>query len=733
MGPPYFLIITNPFLLVNSCCSGLYKKGGTFFFFRIIKMEVEELLKVVLQDGNKDCGICSLLSIIRHYGGDVSKEYLRELTGTTKTGVSFYQLLTSARELGFSCEGVKGELSFLDSSRLPCIAHIVYQKKYQHFVVVYKVYPKEQQVLLMDPAKGKVVVSYAEFQMLSSGYFLYLMPVKTLPIYHEKKTLSLFIQSFCKKRRFYLFSIFFLSILCVVFQVITAFHFQYLFDYSVQFSIIDSIFQLSLFLGLIYSCYLFAGMLKQILMIKVSFLFDEELMQYVYKQILLLPYLFFKNRTLGEVLERFQDVVKVKDFFLQLFVTVVTDVFFFLIFSWLLFRIHSYFLILFLFYFLLSFCLGVSLYRIKRKKQKKILSRSDFFQSFLVESFQNVDTIKGLHLEYDFLNQFEKRYHSYLIRSYQLNRILLLEESGQQILYYLMLLIFYGIGAYFLIHGTFSIAQFFICQYIFQYLLGCGNRFLSFFFDSYQIPIAISRIQDLFTLFRENFDGGTYYQLMKLDGDIVFSQLSFSYSSRPLFSDFSLVIPAHTKVLFTGESGGGKSSLVKILMRYLEVPYGMVRIGGFDINHLHLELLRSRISYVTGNEFLFSNTLLYNITLNRDVSQEKVDEISQMVKLDTLLSKLPMGYQSMVEENGFNFSSGERQKILLARALLKNSDIYIFDEAFHQIDVDQERIILCNIFSYLKDKTVIVISHRLQHLELYDAKYRLEKGEICEL
>ena len=173
--------------------------------------------------------------------------------------------------------------------------------------------------------------------------------------------------------------------------------------------------------------------------------------------------------------------------------------------------------------------------------------------------------------------------------------------------------------------------------------------------------------------------------------------------------------------------------MVKILMRYLEVPYGMVRIGSFDINHLHLELLRSRISYVTGNEFLFSNTLLYNITLNRDVSQEKVDEISQMVKLDTLLSKLPMGYQSMVEENGFNFSGGERQKILLARALLKNSDIYIFDEAFHQIDVDQERIILCNVFSYLKDKTVIVISHRLQHLELYDAKYRLEKGEICEL
>ncbi len=200
-----------------------------------------------------------------------------------------------------------------------------------------------------------------------------------------------------------------------------------------------------------------------------------------------------------------------------------------------------------------------------------------------------------------------------------------------------------------------------------------------------------------------------------------------------MFSNFSLVIGFGKKVLLTGESGGGKSSLVKILMRYLEVDYGMVSIGGIDVNHLHLELLRNRISYVTGSELLFSNTLYYNITLNRDVDEVRVLEVIKIVALDTLIDKLPLGLQSMVEENGFNFSSGERQKILLARALLKNSDIYIFDEAFHQIDIEQEGVILKNIFHYLKEKTVIVISHRLQHLMLYDVKYRLEKGCVHEI
>ena len=690
-------------------------------------------MKVVLQDGGKDCGVCSLLSIIRHYGGDVSKEYLRELTGTTKSGVSLYQLADAASSLGFSCEGVKGEVLQLDSSRLPCIAHIIYQKKYQHFVVVYEMDVKKKLLVLMDPAKGKVVVSFSEFQMLSSGYFLYLSLDKSLPTFYEKKTLSVFVRDFFKRFRIPFLLIFISSIICLLCQVTTAFHFQYLFDHAIYYQLTSSILSVSLFVVLFYVMYLCFSFIKNFLLVKLSMIFDEELMFYVYRQILLLPYLFFKNRTLGEVMERVQDVMKVKNFILQLFATIVTDFFVFLVFSWLLFQIHWGLFLLFLFYFFLSLGLGFLLYRGKKKRKKKTLSKSDFVQSLLVETFQNVDTVKGLHLEYEFLEQLKREYQSYLVRGYLLEKVLVYEDIVKQIFYYGLLLSFYGLGAYLIIHERFSLPQFFICQHVFHYLIGCSERFLTFFFDSYQIPIIISRIQDLFTLFRENFDGGSYYQLMRVQGDIVFSNLNFSYSSRALFSNFSLVIGFGKKVLLTGESGGGKSSLVKILMRYLEVDYGMVSIGGIDVNHLHLELLRNRISYVTGSELLFSNTLYYNITLNRDVDEVRVLEVIKIVALDTLIDKLPLGLQSMVEENGFNFSGGERQKILLARALLKNSDIYIFDEAFHQIDIEQEGVILKNIFHYLKEKTVIVISHRLQHLMLYDVKYRLEKGCVHEI
>ena len=704
-----------------------------FLFFLIIKMEVEELLKIVLQDGNKDCGVCSLLSIIRHYGGDVSREYLRQLTGTSKSGVSFYQLLEAASNLGFSCEGVKGEVNYLDSTRLPCIAHIIYQKKYQHFVVIYQIDFSKEEVTIMDPAKGRVVISISQFKLLSSGYFLYLMPVKTLPVFYERKTLLLFIKKFCYHYRFYLFLISLITAVILICQIITAFHFQYLFDYAISFSIYDSIFLLSFFLTFFYLIKIFFQILKDFILIKLSSIFDEHLLTYIYKQILLLPYLFFKNRTLGEVLERIQDVIKVKNFLLQVFSNGFTDLLFLIVFYFLLCRIHWKLSLVFLGYFFISIFIGLFFQQSKKKLQKKVLSKSDYIQSFLIESFQNVDTVKGLHLEYDFLSQFEVEYQKYLHRTYSLEKSLLKEQTLKQILYYGMYILFLGFAAYFIIHKELVITEFFIYQHIFYQLIGCGERLLNFFFDSYQIPLAVARIHDLFTLIDENFDGGTYYQLSTVQGEIVFSHLFFSYTSRPLFSDFSLTIPYGQKVLFTGESGGGKSSLVKMIMRYIDIPYGMLRIGSIDINHFHLDLLRNRISYVTGGELLFSNTLYYNITLNREVDRETVDEIVKLVHLDSVVEKFPQGYQTMVEENGFNFSGGERQRILLARALIKNSDIYIFDEAFHQIDIELEGCILKNIFSYLKDKTVIVISHRLQHLEFYDVRYRLEKGTVYEI
>ena len=137
-------------------------------------------MKVVLQDGIKDCGVCCLLSIIRFFGGDVSREYLRKITNTGKDGVSAYNLIEAAKEIGFSAYGVEGDLNKIENNNLPCIAHIHVNKNYQHFVVIYKI--EKNKVTIMDPAKGKRIIQKGEFLLMSSGKYIFFTIKKKLPI-----------------------------------------------------------------------------------------------------------------------------------------------------------------------------------------------------------------------------------------------------------------------------------------------------------------------------------------------------------------------------------------------------------------------------------------------------------------------------------------------------------------------------------------------------------------------
>ena len=213
---------------------------------------------------------------------------------------------------------------------------------------------------------------------------------------------------------------------------------------------------------------------------------------------------------------------------------------------------------------------------------------------------------------------------------------------------------------------------------------------------------------------------------------IRYTNLSYSYNSKQLLKNINLEICSKDKVLLLGPSGCGKSTLVKLLMRYLEIPFGMISINNMDINHYNLDNLRSNITYISQQEFLFSDTLYNNITLGKDYSKEEVEKVIELTLVNELVDNNSLSYDQLVEENGLNFSGGERQRIILARSILKKSDVYIFDEALSQVDIEKERKILKNIFRYLKDKIIIVISHRYDNNDLFNRVIRLKDGVLHE-
>lgn len=689
-------------------------------------------MKIVLQDGNKDCGICSLLSIIRFYGGDVSKEYLRELTNTTKNGVSAFNLIEGARKLGFIAEGMNGDMTKINENNLPCLAHLAVNKNYKHFVVIYKIDRNSEKVIIMDPAKGKKILSFSEFRLMSTNNFIFLKPLKQLPFFVNKRIIRKIIRGCFLNNKKLLFMLVLLVLSHFIFNVMLAFNFKYFLNFVIEYAVSTNILVICFSVFVVSVFKVVSEFLKSNLFIKIGSVIDEVVTLKTFKQILLLPYLYYKNRTTGEVVTRLKDLNNIKNFLFQLFNILITDAIGFIIFLILMFKINKDITLI-----VLCLIVGLSIFVllrniVGRKIYFNVCNSEEKVNSYLIESLNNVDTIKGGHIEKRLSDRFLFLYKNLLEKNYLYSFFLQVNRFVKDSIKSILLIVVYGVGSLFVVRGKITIGDIILYQSFLMCFLENVIRIINLLDEYHNYKISLHRIEDLYTITNEKFEGSYYYYNYVLDGDICFNNLIYKYGSKKIFNNLNLFIKKGERILLTGESGSGKSSLMKILMRYLEIPYGMCSISNIDINHYHLENIRANVSYVSCNEFLFTDSLYNNITLNKDVVEEDFFKVCHIAEVDEIITKRDCNYQMLVEENGFNFSNGERQRIVLARYLLRNSNIYIFDEAFGQIDITREKKILQDMFEYLKNKTIIVISHRFNNKSMFDRIIKLDKGCIVE-
>ena len=689
-------------------------------------------MKVVLQDGIKDCGICSLLSIVRFYGGEVSKEYLREITNTTKDGVSFYNLIEVAKKIGFDAIGLSGNIEDIDVNNLPCIAHFIINKSYKHFVVLYDFDKKKKQVTLMDPAKGKKIISISEFNLLSSNNYIFLKPIKKLPIMQKKNIIYKNIIELFKMNKKLLLSIVILTFSYFTFNVLTSFHFKYLLEYSINYNLTKNIYYLSIIMIVFYFFKNSSNLLRNILLSKWTIFFDNEITTNTYRQLLLLPYLYYKNRTTGEVISRFKDLNTIRSFINRFFCIISTDLISIIIFFIIMF---SYNKKLTLYLIAPTICLVLYHFLISPKKKKyikNISTKQDIINSYLIQGISNVDTVKGSHLEKRLIDKFTINYKAFLENIYSYNMLLERYSFNKNLLNDFSLLIIFGLGSYYVIKGNLSLNNLIVYQLFFSYFNSNFHNLISILEEYNSYKVALNRVEEIFMINKDNFTNNYFYLAFTLNGSIIYKNLTYKVGSKFLFKDLNLSIKQGEKILLSGESGSGKSTLMKMLLRYVEVDFDKIKIADIDINHYHLENIRSNITYVTSNEYLFTDTIRNNIILYKDYPDEEVNEVCRICSVDDIVKNNENSYEALIEENGFNFSNGERQRIILARSIIKKSNIYIFDEALAGIDVNREKKILENIFKYLDDKTIIVISHRFNNRKLFDRVLKLEKAKIYE-
>ena len=459
---------------------------------------------------------------------------------------------------------------------------------------------------------------------------------------------------------------------------------------------------------------------------------DSEITFKTFKQLLLLPYFYYKNRTTGEVLSRFQDLTTMKRFLISVLSYFISDVISILLFSFILFHISWNLSICFILYMVIVF--SYVFFRNKNKKRlfKEVRCMEDTINSYIVDAISNVDTTKGSHLEKRFSDKFLIKYRFLLEKNYKYVTYVDFDSLFLQFIYHLLVIIVYSYGAYLVIENNLSLVNLVLYQTFFQYILKNVHRMLGLLEEVPNYLICLNRVEELFTILEEDFTRSYYFLTYRLTGNIEFQNLYYSIDNKVIFNNITLRISFKDKVLLFGSSGSGKSTLVKMLLRYVEVPFGMIKMNHIDINHYHLENIRRYITYVSSNELLFNDTLYHNICLYQEVAEEEFLKVVRITRVNLIFGDDISNYQMLVEENGFLFSSGERQRIILARALLRHSDIYIFDEAFGQIDIELTNKILKDMFEYLEDKTVIVISHRQNSKKYFNRILTLVDGNIYE-
>mgnify|MGYP002308195247 FL=1 len=680
-----------------------------------------------MQDGVKDCGICSLLTIVRYYNGNYSKEYLRTITNTTKDGVTAFALLEAAKNIGFDAVGVTGDALDIAKKNLPCIAHVVIQNKYKHFLVIYKIDKKNKVIMLADPSQGLVKMNVSDFEKMSTKVFLFLKPNKKIPYVKNESKVKNIIYNFLSENKMSLFIILILSFLYNIISIMTSFNFQLIMNYALKYGSKYNLYIIFISMLILYILKELLIYIRNLVVNFISLKLDYSLITSVYSHILSLPYSYYRNRPVGEVIMRINDLSELKDSVSQLIVTFLLDIFLIIITLIFLYMINFKLTLIVIFvlilYFLVTFIYNKFLFKMIRLNKKD----SSAVNTFMVESIEGVMSIRGSNTFLQFKDKFSSLYNNFIISSYNFFKKYNTLNFLNNFLISILIVVIITMGSIFVIDGNMDSSSIITYYSVLCFFLEPVKNVANFDVVVKKSRISIERIEELLMVEEEKI----LLDNQKITGklkNILFKDVTFSYDFKNnVVNKLNLKIDEGEKVVIYGKSGSGKSTVAKILTRYLDVERGKVFINGYDINDYNLWSIREGITYVSQNEFLLTDTIYNNINMKGTRDAEYIFDVCKMIGVDKIVKFKNGGYNMILEENGSNISGGERERILLARAFVRDSDVYILDESFSEIDSLGEREILGKIFSKYKDKMIIVISHRMDNNDLYDRRICMEE------
>ena len=676
----------------------------------------------VMQQNYYDCGIASIMTILKYYGISASREKIVGRLNKKNNGYTAYDLVQVARYYGMESYGIKDHIRNI--KKLPAIAHTIKDKNVFHFIVILEINSKKELIKIVDPAEGIKTISFDDFNRITTNIFLIFEGNKCKKIKDQRFKKEM-IKIFQNNKTIILKTIF-LSVLCIILSLSFNYYLKIVLKYNKNLNLLALILVIFINISLLKN---FTEFIKNSLMLNLNIKIDKEVTEELTNHILNLPYEYFISKTTGELVTIVEDIENFKQIITKIFILAIVDLILSLVIIIYLSFINIYIGLSMIFIILVLLLITKKFQYIFNDHYIKLKISKINYSSSLINYFTSFETIKNLNLSNKICSILSKKYNESLEKDKMYNK----KYYNYNLLISLFTDIFYlafiFIALFLVQKNSINILDVVLFSSIFYLIIGLISN-INESISMYKVyEVATSRILDCLDVEKEKFIETNFHKI----NSISFNNVAYKRENLNVLKNANLIIKSKDKIYITGQSGIGKSTLMRLLLRYVTPNEGNILIDNIDIKDLDLSFIRENITYIGQNENLFPGTILQNLELV-DSSKKHIEKVSKITLLDTFLEKNNIDYNYQIEESGSNLSGGERKKIILTRGLLHFKNVLILDEVFNEISILEEREILNNLFDEYKDKIVIMISHRNSNIDLFNKKFILEgDGRIHEI
>ena len=683
----------------------------------------------------RDCGVAALASIAKFYGSDYSLAHLRELAKTNKEGTTALGIVKAAKEMSFETRAIQADMSLFEMEDIPYpfIVHVNKEGKLQHYYVVYK--NIKDHLIIGDPDPTVKVTKMTKDRFASewTGVAIFLAPAPSYKPHKDKKNGLMSFLPLIFRQRSLIFYIVLASLLVTLINIGGSYYLQGILDEYIPN-------QMKSTLGIISIGLIITYILQQIMSFSRDYLLTvlsqrlsiDVILSYI-RHIFELPMSFFATRRTGEVISRFTDANSIIDALASTILSLFLDVSILII-------IGSVLLVQNTNLFLLSL-ISVPIYIIIifafmkpfEKMNNDVMQSNSMVSSAIIEDINGVETIKSLTSEETRYQKIDSEFVDYLDKSFKLSKYSILQSSLKQGAQLILNIVILWFGAQVVMTGKISIGQLITFNTLLSYFTNPLENIINLQTKLQSAKVANNRLNEVYLVESEFKNTQTLTDSQFLAGDICFEDISYKYGfGRDTLNNINLTIKQGDKVSIVGISGSGKTTLAKMIVNFFEPYKGRITINNNDLKMIDKKVLRQHINYLPQQAYIFSGSILENLTLgaNQMISQEDIIKACEIAEIRQDIEQMPMGYQTELSD-GAGLSGGQKQRIALARALLTKAHVLILDEATSGLDVLTEKKVIENLMA-MTDKTIIFVAHRLSISERTNQVIVLNQGKVIE-